>query len=219
MRFMSSGRLAGQPENRFTWYNQIMVDSLHHYHHKHHRACPWWVGYLLLNPLRIFLHHPNKLLSSYLQPGMSVLEIGPAMGYFSIPLARAVGKGGQVYCIDKQEKMLQGLRKRAVKAGVAQWLHPRLASPEGFGTGDLVGKIDFALLFWVAHEVPDPGQLWKEVTAALKKGGTLLFSEPKNAVSEEAFNHAVADAERSGLKTIARPAIWGSRSAVLQKIG
>ena len=73
-------------------------------------VCPWWVGHLLMCPLRRWVDNPEKLLSPYVKAGMTVLDIGAGMGYFSIPAARMVGAGGRkVIAVDSQEKMLSNL--------------------------------------------------------------------------------------------------------------
>ena len=46
-----------------------------------HRVCPWWLGYWLASPLRRLLHDPHTLLAPYVQPGMTVVEPGPGMGF------------------------------------------------------------------------------------------------------------------------------------------
>jgi len=46
--------------------------------HNHH-VCPWWMGYLLITPFRRFMQDPVKILSPFMKPGMTVLEIGPGM--------------------------------------------------------------------------------------------------------------------------------------------
>ena len=82
-------------------------------------VCPWWVGYLLISPIRRWLQDPDKILSPYISEGMTVLDVGPGMGFFTIPAARMVGNSGRVIAVDLQEKMLKSLVKRAEKAGVA----------------------------------------------------------------------------------------------------
>jgi ubiquinone/menaquinone biosynthesis C-methylase UbiE len=82
-------------------------------------VCPWWAGYLLANPLRRLLQKPEKIVSPYLRNGMTVLEIGPGMGFFTLPMARIVGASGRIICVDIQEKMIAGLMRRARRAGLA----------------------------------------------------------------------------------------------------
>ena len=57
-------------------------------------VCPWWVGYLLANPIRRMMQDPEELLRPYLWSGMTVLEPGPGMGFFTIPVAQMIGETG-----------------------------------------------------------------------------------------------------------------------------
>ncbi len=65
-----------------------------------HGVCPWYLGYLLASPLRRLLENPERMLRPYVRPGMTVLEPGSGMGFFSLPLARLVGAEGRVVCVD-----------------------------------------------------------------------------------------------------------------------
>ena len=71
------------------------------------RVCPWWLGYLLASPIRKLVYDPRSILGAYVKPGMTALDIGCAMGFFSLPLARLAGPRGKIICVDLQEKMLQ----------------------------------------------------------------------------------------------------------------
>ena len=53
-------------------------------------VCPWWGGYFIDNRLRRLLHNPERLLSPYVQQGMTVMDIGCGMGFFSIAMAAMV---------------------------------------------------------------------------------------------------------------------------------
>ena len=81
-------------------------------------VCPWWLGPLLANPLRRLVQDPAAILAPHVREGMTVLEPGCGMGFFSLPLARLVGPGGRVVCVDLQRKMIEGLRRRAKRAGL-----------------------------------------------------------------------------------------------------
>jgi 2-polyprenyl-3-methyl-5-hydroxy-6-metoxy-1,4-benzoquinol methylase len=50
-------------------------------------VCPYWAGYFLANRLRKLLQNPYKILAPYVRPNMTVLDVGSAMGFFSLPLA------------------------------------------------------------------------------------------------------------------------------------
>ncbi|MEA1968069.1 MAG: hypothetical protein U9N77_07605 [Thermodesulfobacteriota bacterium] len=63
-----------------------------------------WVGHLLASPIRKLLQNPEKILSPHIKPGMTVLDIGCAMVFFSLPMAWMTGPDGKVVCMDIQEK-------------------------------------------------------------------------------------------------------------------
>lgn len=181
-------------------------------------VCPWYLGYFLASPLRRLAYNPEKILSSYVTSGMKILEIGPGMGFFSLPLARLVGETGQIICIDLQEKMLQGLRRRAAKANLLTRIKTRLCTESSFMIEDLKGSIDFALAFAVVHEVPDQKHLLVEIHDSLKKGGLLLLSEPKGAVDREQFDKTLSIAQGVGFRLDDTPEIRSNLSAVFKKL-
>jgi ubiquinone/menaquinone biosynthesis C-methylase UbiE len=123
-------------------------------------VCPWYIGYLLASPLRRLFLKPEKILSPYVHSGMTVLEVGPGMGFFSLPLAKLVGEAGQIICVDIQEKMLKNLRKRADNAGLLWRIETRLCADTSLQIDDLKDKIDFVLAFAVVHEVLDTKKLF-----------------------------------------------------------
>ena len=45
-------------------------------------VCPVWVGYLLASPVRKLFDNPEKVLAPYVKEGMTVLDVGSAMGFF-----------------------------------------------------------------------------------------------------------------------------------------
>jgi tRNA A58 N-methylase Trm61 len=143
-----------------------------------HRLCPWWLGYLLACPLRRRLHDPARILGPYVREGMTVLEPGSGMGFFTLELARMVGPAGRVIAVDIQPKMLERLKRRAAKAGFLERVDARLAAPDSMALSDLTGAVDFTLAFAVVHELPAPGPFFAEVAAASKPGARLLFAEP-----------------------------------------
>ena len=109
------------------------------------RVCPVWVGYLLLNPLRKLLENPRKLFGAYVTDGMYVLEPGCGPGYFTLPLAEMVGPEGRVIGLDVQEKMLDIVRRRAQKAGLADRVELRVVQDRSLGNRDLEGRMDLAV--------------------------------------------------------------------------
>ncbi len=180
------------------------------------RVCPWWLGYLLASPVRRLLQNPEEILGPYVREGMSVLDVGCGMGFFSIPLAKLIGRTGRVVCVDLQEKMIKGLIRRAAKAGMSERIDPRVCSQDSLGLRDIAGRIDFALLFALAHEVPGKERLFSEILAAMKPAGRLLLAEPRGHVSKTDFEKTVFIAQRAGLEALQNLEIRRSRALLLQ---
>lgn len=180
-----------------------------------HRVCPFLVGYLLIFPLRRLYQNPENILRPYVSPGMTVMDVGSAMGFFSLPMAAMVGPRGKVFCLDVQEKMLLTLRKRAVKAKLEERILPRLCRPDSLDVEDLAESVDFALAFAVAHEVPDERALFADLFRALKPDAPCLVAEPRGHVSKEEFLHTLSIAEHAGFRVLEAPPVAGSHTALL----
>jgi ubiquinone/menaquinone biosynthesis C-methylase UbiE len=180
--------------------------------------CPWYMGYILANPLRRVYQNPERILCPTIHQGMRVLEAGPGMGFFTLPMARMVGESGRILCIDVQEKMLQSLRRRAMKANLLDRLELRLCNTSSLQIDDIANSIDFALAFAIIHEVPDQKIFLEEISRSLKAEGLLLISEPKGHVSKEEFEQTCIFAQRNGMKKVDSPNIRGNHTVVLKKI-
>jgi ubiquinone/menaquinone biosynthesis C-methylase UbiE len=170
-------------------------------------------------PMRRFMQDPMRILAPYVRPGMTALEPGPGMGFFTLDLARLVGPAGRVVAVDLQPRMLAVLRRRAAKAGLADRVEARLANAGALGVGDLAGQVDFVLAFAVVHELPDVAAFFAEAAASLRPGGALLLAEPSGHVSGEAFEGELQAAAGAGLTDKERPTIRNSRAALLVKAG
>lgn len=176
---------------------------------------PWWLGPLLVNPLRRLVHDPGSLLGPLVREGMTILEPGPGMGFFTLEAARRVGERGRVVAVDLQPRMLAGLRRRAARAGLGARIETREARRESLGVGDLAGKVDLALALLMIHELPDPGRFFAELRAALAPGGRVLVVEPRGHVAPASFEASMAAATRAGFRRAPGPKVWRSRTAVL----
>jgi len=180
-------------------------------------VCPWWLGYLLVSPLRRLLEKPEEVLAPHVESGVTAMDIGCGMGFFSLPMAELVGSSGRVICVDLQERMISSLRKRASRAGLAERIETRVCSASSLGTQDLEGKVDFVLTYAMVHEVPDAAGLLTQIHDVLVPGGRLLIAEPRGHVSEEALEKTIAAAEKAGLSVVDRPAVKRSRAVLLEK--
>ncbi len=180
-------------------------------------VCPWWVGHLMASSFRRWWQNPQSILSPYVSAGMTVLEPGPAMGFFTLDLARLVGPAGRVVAVNLQERMLAALRRRAAKAGVLEQIETRCVTTESLGVADLAGRVDLLLAFYMVHELPDAARFFTEAHAALKPGGRILFVEPKHHVSADVFAASVKQAEAQGFASEGQLAVRFSRGVVLKK--
>ncbi len=181
------------------------------------RVCPYWVGYWLANPLRRLIHNPDKILAPFVTDGMTVLDVGPGMGFFSLPMAEMVGPGGKVVCADVQERMLRSLQKSAEAARLADRIVLRVCRPDSLCLDDFEGKIDFALAFAVVHEIGDVPKFFAELFAVLKPGALCLVAEPKGHVYLREFEDSIAIAGQKGLRRIGSIQITWSHTAILKK--
>jgi len=182
-------------------------------------VCPWWMGYFLASPVRRLFEKPEIMLKPYIKEGMAVLEIGPGMGFFTIPMAKMTGQNGKVIVTDIQRQMLDNLKKRAQKAGVADRIDCRLSTSGSLGIGDLDGSIDFAFAFAVVHEIPDKKDLFMNIRRALKKGRLLYMADPKAHCPKQEFDTNVSLAKDLGFSAEpSAPAVRNGYCAVLRKI-
>lgn len=174
-------------------------------------TCPWWFGYTFDNPLRRLVHDPRAILGGLVREGQTALDIGCGLGYFSLALADMVGPRGTVVALDLQSQMIGRARRRAARRGVAERIDFGVCGPDHLG---LSVSVDFALAFWMLHEVTDPGALLREVRAHLHPSGHLLIVEPKGHVARGRFAALVALARGSGFEAAAGPPVRLSRSVV-----
>jgi len=181
---------------------------------KDKHICPWWLAYTFDNPLRRYFHDPHAILKPYLQEGMTAIDLGCGMGYFSRAMAKIVGDTGKVIAADLQQEMLAITRKRAEKDGVAGRILFLLAKEDDIG---FTGQVDFALAFWMAHEVADTRNFFLQIYRMLEPTGKLLIAEPKMHVTRARFDEMLSFAQDAGFMITAKPAIRLSRSVVLSR--
>jgi len=181
-------------------------------------VCPIWVGYFLINPIRKLFENPQKILGPYVKDGMTVLDVGCAMGFFSVPLAAMVGPTGKVICVDVQEEMIKTLKKRAQKAELSERIETHISHQDSLGLSDLTGQIDFALAFAVIHEVADTAVFFQDAYNIIKQHGKLLIAEPKGHVSVKDFEVSVSCAVQVGFEIIDHPQIRRNRTVLLEKV-
>ncbi len=177
-------------------------------------VCPWWLCFTFDNVFRKLFQNPERILSEYIKPGYTILDIGPGRGYFTLPMARMAGTSGRVYAVDIQPRMLQILGKKAARQKLDKRIVTLLADGDNPPLDD---PLDFALAFWMVHEVPDCENFLAGVYRALKPGGRFLIAEPFVHVTGKKFENTVMLAIKTGFRQADRPRIFGSRAVLLVK--
>jgi ubiquinone/menaquinone biosynthesis C-methylase UbiE len=178
------------------------------------RVCPWQHAWTLDNWLRKRLQNPDKIVGGYIEKGQTVLDLGCGPGMFSLDMARMVGEEGKVISVDIQEEMLQILRQKSEDAGLDNRIILHKSRPDGIGVRE---KVDFALAFYMVHEVTDKVGFLREVASLLKPNGRFLIVEPRHHVSKSSFEEIVEVAESTGLRLISRHKVLFSRAVLLRR--
>jgi ubiquinone/menaquinone biosynthesis C-methylase UbiE len=130
---------------------------------------------VLLNPLRQRLMPVTKTLERFgLEPGQTILELGPGPGYYSVEASRMIGPAGRLLCLDLQRGMLDILSSRLRDAGAN---NAELVVADATRIPLAGTSVDRAFLVTVLGEVPDQDGALGELRRVLKPGGLLGFAE------------------------------------------
>jgi ubiquinone/menaquinone biosynthesis C-methylase UbiE len=176
-------------------------------------VCPARHAGFLATSLRRLVHNPEKILAGLIDEGQTVADLGCGPGFFTIPMAGLVGESGRVIAIDLQQAMLDKMMRAAQRQGVASCIEPHKCETDSIGVGE---QVDFALAFYMVHEVPDVERFLGQVAAMLRPQGRFLLVEPKLHVSAAAFARTVEIARGVELIPVLEPRIAFSRSALLR---
>jgi ubiquinone/menaquinone biosynthesis C-methylase UbiE len=180
---------------------------------KRNRVCPVERAGSLDNRIRRWFQNPRKILEPYIEEGMTVLDIGCGPGFFSIDMAQMVGKTGRVIASDLQEGMLQKLRDKIQGTELERCIALHKCGENKIGVSE---NVDFALAFYVVHEVPNQKEFFMEIGSILKPNGKVLVVEPLFHVSKRGFEETIRKAGDAGLMVVERPKVFFSRTAILK---
>jgi ubiquinone/menaquinone biosynthesis C-methylase UbiE len=129
-----------------------------------------WTLFMPRGPLS-----PGRL-RAVLQPtdGERVLEVGPGVGIYSLPIAAALAPSGVLDVVDVQAEMLADVLRRARQAGVRNIVVThgdarQLPYPDA--------TFDAVYLISVLGEIPGPSSALREFRRVLKPGGRLIVGE------------------------------------------
>jgi ubiquinone/menaquinone biosynthesis C-methylase UbiE len=119
-------------------------------------------------------HCKTLLKALKLASGATVCDMGCGNGYYTLKIARLVGKTGRVLAVDIQPEMLHLLDLRAKEVGVAN-VEPIQGTVVDPKLPD--GQVDLILLVDVYHEFSHPEQMLTSMRKSLKPHGRLALVE------------------------------------------
>jgi ubiquinone/menaquinone biosynthesis C-methylase UbiE len=178
------------------------------------RVCPVEKAGSLDSRIRRWFQRPRKIVGPYIEEGMTVADLGCGPGFFTLPMAVMVGESGRVIAADLQDGMLAKIADKIKDTE----LEPRITLHKCQETSlNLQTKVDFALAFYMVHELPDQSAFFAEAKAILKPGGRLLVVEPPFHVSKKDFAATVERARTVGLREVSRPRMLLDRAVLLAR--
>jgi ubiquinone/menaquinone biosynthesis C-methylase UbiE len=126
----------------------------------------------LEDPERLTWLPPDDVLA-LIRPlrGLTIADIGTGMGYFALPLARAVGQEGKVLAIDFQGEMIRRLERKVSESGAPG----NLVILEGEAARTTLPDLSCDLVFMsnIWHELDNHPGVLGEVRRILKPEGRL----------------------------------------------
>ncbi len=176
------------------------------------RVCPVEIAGSLDNRIRRWIQNPQKILENYIEEGMTVLDIGCGPGFFSIDMAQMVGESGRVIASDLQEGMLQKVRNKIKGTELEKRITLHKCEKNKISLSE---SVDFVLLFYMIHEVPNQEEFFNEILTMLNPNGQILIVEPPFHVSKTAFEKTVKKAIDAGFTDVERPSLLFSKAVIL----
>lgn len=141
--------------------------------------CPSSLSWLVdLHIRRYYMRHVLDRVG--IQPGETVLELGPGPGAFTIDAAKRLGPGGNLIAVDIQPEMIEQVNRRVKQAGVSN-VETHVASAYELPLED--GSVDRVFMVTVLPEIPDPVRGLQEVKRVLKPDG--LFSTTEEYIDPD----------------------------------
>jgi ubiquinone/menaquinone biosynthesis C-methylase UbiE len=181
---------------------------------KGNRVCPVALAHSLDNGIRKWLQNPQKILAPYVKEGMTVLDIGCGPGFFSVEMAKMVGKNGKVISADLQQGMLEKLRSKIRGTELQERIVLVKCDQDKINVSE---RVDFILAFFMLHEVPDKNSFLRALKDILSERGQILVVEPRLFhVSAKDFQLTTRLAQNNEFKIIQGPKLLFSWSAILK---
>lgn len=173
--------------------------------------CPAAFGWMLESGVREWAAPTARILEGMgLRPGMRVLEVGPGVGYMTVPAARMLGGSGRLVALELQPAMARRTRERLARAGVTN-----VEVREGdISAAPLEpAAYDLAFLVTVLGEIPDRDRAIAHLRDALRPGGVLSFTEVFGDPHYQRYADLARRCRAAGLEPAGRHGSWLSYTA------
>jgi len=181
---------------------------------KKHLVCPMRVAGILDSKFRRLFHNPNKILKPYIKKNIKALDIGCGPGVFSIEIAELLEGTGKVISVDMQDGMLELIKRKITGKSIEKSIILHKCTPESINVKE---NVDFVLMFYMLHEVPNKENLLNEVVSIINKNGLIMIVEP-GLVSKKEFNGIINFIKNNGFEETNKLRIPLSRGIVLKKL-
>jgi ubiquinone/menaquinone biosynthesis C-methylase UbiE len=176
---------------------------------------PEFLASFIDNPFRRKFQPPEEMPVRFgIQPGMSVLEVGPGNGRYTAAVARAVGPQGSVVAVDIEPKMIARLQA-CLEVEDLQNVTPQVANV--YSLPDADETYDAAYMITVIGEIPQPERAMQEFHRVLKPSGLLAFSEFFPDPDYPSPLKIIQLAQSAGFRLRSTHGNWWSYSLVFEK--
>lgn len=167
----------------------------------------------LESSFRYRFQNPKKILSPYIEPDMTVLDLGCGPGFFTTEIARMLDGSGKVIAADLQNGMLEKVIQKITGSDIERLVQVHKCQEKSL---NLIDKVDFILAFYTFHEMRFLDKLIDEIKLLLKPEGTIFIAEQKFHVPKSTFGDIIDKMRKKGFEITEQPKVFLSRAVVMK---
>ena len=131
-------------------------------------------------PIGVKFIDPQAVIKQLdMEEGIGVADFGCGTGYFSIPIARKIGKEGKVYSLDILPEKLEAIESQAKTQSLTNIITKRVNLENKDGSQLGAESVDWVIMKDVLFENKEKSNILGEAKRILKPGGKILLVEWK----------------------------------------